>query len=117
MRSPSPRVLINRCNIYRVTGNGRDADGGVTFPYPSTPTYPQEPCTIQGRATEVLDEQRRITQLTVYQIIFGRSLNVGPRDMVIYSDASGVTRTLFVESIEDMAGRGAAWRVYAQERQ
>lgn len=64
----------------------------------------------------MFDEQRRITQLTVFHVIFKQSLKVSPRDMLVFTDASGTQRTVFIESIEDLAGRGAAFGVYAQER-
>jgi hypothetical protein len=115
MRSPSAKVLKNTCNIF-VAAAGRDAEGGVQFPYPPTPAFANVSCSIQPKATEVFDEQKRITQLTVYHIIFGQVYPLNPRDMIQYTDASGVLRTIFVESIEDQAGRGAAFRVYAQER-
>lgn len=88
----------------------------MQFPISTTPTYASEPCSIQPRATEVIDDQRRITQLTVYHVIFGRVLSVGPRDTITYTDASGKLRTIVVLSIEDQAGRGAAFRVLCQER-
>lgn len=116
MRSPSARALKNRCDIF-VAGPGRDAEGGVMFPYPSLPTYPSVPCSIQGKATEVMEAQsNRITQLTVFHVVFGRALKVSPRDKLQFIDANGVQRTVFIESIEDMAGREAAFGVFAQER-
>lgn len=116
MRSPSARVLINRCNIFLAT-EARDADGGVQYPYPASPNFANVPCSIQPKASEEFGEQRRVTMLTVYRIIFGQAYPLNPRDMIQYKDFSGVLRTLFVESIEDQAGRGAAFRVWAQERQ
>lgn len=115
MRSPTERVLSNTCNIF-TAGPGRDADGGVQFPYPSTPTYANEPCSIQGRATEIFDEQRRITQYTDYTVVFGRFLIINPRDMIQYVDAGGNTRSLYVSAEWDMAGRGGAFGVPCTER-
>lgn len=117
MRSPSAKVLVNTCNVFNSTPvTASDADGGPQFPYPSTPTYANVPCTIQGRAMEVVGEQRRITQVTGFVIIFGQYVVVTPRDMITFVDNNGTLRTTFVESIEDMAGRGAAFKVYASER-
>lgn len=109
-------MLKNRCDIF-VAAAGRSPEGGVQFPYPPMATYPNVACSIQPKATEVFDEQRRITQLTVYRIIFGQFYPLNPRDMIQYVDSSGALRTIFIESIEDQAGRGAAYRVWAQERQ
>jgi len=80
------------------------------------PTYANVSCTIQGRATEVVDDQNRITQLTSFVIIFANFVGVMPRDKITFVDNNGNPRTTFVESIEDMAGRGAAFKVYARER-
>jgi len=115
MRSPSAQVLINVCNIYN-SNSTRGPSGGIQFPYPIVPTYPNQACTIQGRAREVVDDQNRITQLTEYIFIFASYLFVVPRDKITFMDSSGTLRTVFVESIEDMAGRGAAFKAYAQER-
>ena len=116
MRKPSSKIVANRCNIF-VAGPGRSAEGGVQFPYPTIPTYANIACSIQPKATEVFDEQRRITQLTIYKVIFTQFYPVSPRDMIQYVDSSsGILRTIFIESIENQAGRNAAFRVYAQER-
>jgi hypothetical protein len=117
MRSPSARVLINRCDIYVSTPTtATDADGAPQFPIGSTPTYPAVPCTIQGRARVDVGEQRRVTQITDYVIIFANYIEVTPRDTLVFNDPLGVRRTCYIESVEDMAGRGAAFKVYAQER-
>lgn len=108
--------MSNRCNIF-IAGPGRDVEGGVQFPYPATPSFADIPCTIQGRASEIIDDQRRITQLTTYRIIFAQQYPVSPRDMIQYTDARGASRTIFIESIEDMAGRRSVFTVYATERQ
>lgn len=116
MRSPSARVLINRCNIF-IAVEARDADGGVQYPYPSTPNYSNVACSIQPKSSEEFGEQRRVTMLTVYRVIFRQFYPVSPRDMIQYKDVSGTIRSIFIESIENQAGRNAAFRVWAQERQ
>jgi hypothetical protein len=108
--------MSQTCNIF-VAPPGRGAGGGVQFNYLPTPTYSNVPCSIQGRGTEVFDEQRRITAFTDYIVILGRSLNVSPRDMIQYTDASGNLRTLYVSAEWDMAGRGSAFGVPCTERQ
>ena len=115
MRSPSAKVLINTCNIYN-SNSTRGPSGGIQFPYPTIPTYANQACTIQGKAREVVDDQNRITQLTEFLIIFPVFVVVDPRDKITFFDANNVLRTVFVESIEDMAGRGAAFKAYCQER-
>ena len=116
MRSPSARVLINRVDVY-VAGPGRDSDGGVQFPYPPAPTMKGVACTVQPGATgEIVDEQQRIAKLTEYKIMFASPINLSPRDKIVWVDAGGVTRTLFVEADRDEAGRGAAFTVHATER-
>ncbi len=116
VRGPSSRVLVNRVDIY-VASPGRDADGGVQFPYPSTPTMRQVACTVQpGMTVEIEGEQQRITKLTEYKIMFASPQNLSPRDKIVWVDASGATRDLFVEADRDEAGRGAAFTVHATER-
>jgi hypothetical protein len=115
MRSPSSRVLINTCQIY-LSNSTRGASGGIQFPFSSLPTYANVPCTIQGRATEVVDDQNRITQLTGFVFIFANFIAINPRDKITFIDANGNLRTTYVESIEDMAGRGAAFKLFAVER-
>ena len=116
MRSPSARVLINRVDIY-IANPGRDPDGGVQFPYPSQPTMKGVACSVQPHTTgELVDEQQRITAWSEYRIMFGSPQNLSPRDKIVWTDASGTTRTLFVEVPRDEAGRGAAFTVFATER-
>jgi len=116
MRGPSAKILNQTCNVF-VSGPGRDAEGGVQFVYPTLPTYPNEPCSIQGRGTEIFDEQRRITAYTDYIAIFRRQLNLSPRDMIQYVDWNGRTRTIFVSAEWNMAGRNSTSGVPCTERQ
>ena len=113
MRTPSARVTINRVDIY-VSSPGRDTDAGVQFTYPDLPTYPQEPCTIQGRSAED-DTSQRISQYTQFRILFSRYLGLSPRDMIRFIDGGSTLRTIFVQSIEDLAGRGSVYGVNAGE--
>jgi hypothetical protein len=116
MRSPSSRVLANRVTIYAGVAS-LDADRAPQYTYPAV-TYASEPCTIQPMGiTEDTDDQQRVTQTTQYKMIFSRQLHFGPRAMVLWTDSTGRTRTLFVETGKfDNAGRGAAFTVTAQER-
>jgi hypothetical protein len=109
-------VLDQTCNIF-VAPPGRAGGGGVQFNYSPVPTYENVPCSIQGRATEVFDEQRRITEYTDYIVIFGQYLALSPRDKIEYVDKGGNLRTIFVSADWDMAGRGAAFGVPCTERQ
>lgn len=116
MRKPSLKVLNQRCNVF-VSLAGRGPGGGVQFPYPATPTFPNVPCSIQGISTEVVDDQRRITMITSYIVIFGRFLGLNPRDMIQYVDRTGMTRTIFVSAEYDGAGRGAYAGIPCTERE
>ena len=116
MRSPSARVLKNRADIY-VSISGRDNDGGVTFPYPVTPTISQEPCSAQAMAFyEDVGQDGRITMVTEWKLIFADSITVSPRDKIVTVDPLGVVRTLYVEAGRDNAGRDSAFTVSAIER-
>lgn len=116
MRSPSAKVLRNRCDIYPSTP-GRDADGGVQFPYAATPQFSQVPCTAQAITfAEVEDQANRITQVTEWKIIFGAFIAVSPRDKLIFADGGDVLHTAFVEASRDEANRGAAFTIRAVER-
>lgn len=118
MRSPSSKVLKNRCNIYTAPQNlMADSAGGMVFTYPSMPTIANEPCSIQaGAIRELIDEQDRITQYLEYKLMFARQLPVTPRDKITYVDPLGITRILFAEVQRDEAGRGAAFVVHATEK-
>jgi hypothetical protein len=116
MRSPSARILNQTCNIFQPP-SGRSAGGGVQFNYPAVPTIRNEPCSIQGRGTEIFDEQRRITEFTDYIVIFRRYIAFSPRDMIQYVDKGGNLRTIFVSADWDMAGRGSVFGVPCTERQ
>ncbi len=116
MRSPSAKVLEDRCNIYLVSGPGRDSDGGVTFPYPSIPTLANVPCTTQPVSTAEVEGQSRITMMTQWRIMFGAFVPVSPKDQITFLDGGGVLRTVIVDAERDEAGRGAAFSIYATER-
>jgi len=96
--------------------NASDVDGAPQFPVGSLPTYANVACTIQGKARIDVGEQRRISQVTEYLIIFPAFIPVSPRDMITFVDGGGLNHTVFIESIEDMAGRNAAFKVWASER-
>lgn len=116
MRSPSAKVLINRCNIFLASGAGRDTDGGVTFPYPSIPTLANVPCTAQPVSTFEVEDQQRITMMTQWRIMFGAFVPVSPKDQITFLDGGGVLRTVIVDAERDEAGRNAAFSIYATER-
>ncbi len=110
-------MLDNRADIYLST-SGRGTDGGVTYPYPSTPTYRQVPCSAQAMGFfEDSGQDGRITQVTEWKLIFAMAINVTPRDKIVTVDPQGVTRTMYVEAARDNAGRNAAFTVRAIERQ
>ncbi len=116
MRSPSAKVLENRCNIYLSTGPGRDSDGGVTFPYPSIPSQANVPCTAQPVSTTEVQDQDRITMMTQWRLMFANFIQVSPKDLITFTDGGGVLRTVIVDAQRDEAGRNAAFSIYATER-
>jgi hypothetical protein len=118
VRSPSAKVLANRCDIYVANSQTRsDAVGGVEFIYPPTPTYSNVPCTAQAMEfEEIVDEQERITQFMHWKFIFGNQQSVNPRDMIIYLDSLGNSHTIYATAQRDEAGRGAAFTIKAVEK-
>ncbi len=115
MRSPSARVLDNRIDIY-VETFGRDVDGGTQYAYPAAPTYSQVPSTVQPSATEIIDDQNRVTRIVTYLIILGVPLALTTRSKILWKDRLGVTHTIIYEADRDNAGRGAAFTFYGVER-
>ena len=115
MRNPTSRVLTNRVDIYQSTV-GRDADGGVQFPYPTTPTFKQVPCTVQPTGADEIEDQGRITKITSYKIMFGQPITLSPRDKIVWVDNLGATHLIFARADRDEAGRGAAFTVFCEER-
>jgi hypothetical protein len=122
MIPPSDLVTSDRIDIYSSSA-GRDVDAGVQFPYGTTPSFGQVPCSAQPKSMEVVDSQMRITQLTTWLFVVngayarGAGLVVSPRDQVIYVDRFGTTHTIFVEASRDNASRGAAYEIFGTERQ
>lgn len=120
MRNPSARVLNNICQIYQSLA-GRDNDGGVQFPYSSTPTYANVPCSTQPiYATEDIGNQR-ITQVTSWKILLnetssGVQVAVSPRDKITFYDPQGTLRTVYVDAPRDLAGRNSVNSITASER-
>lgn len=115
MRSPSARVLIQRVNIFKA-GPGRDTDGGVQYPYPALPTYPNTPCTAQPIHVEETEDQGRITKIVDWKMMFGSYLGLSPRDQLVWLDPTGTSHSAFAKADRDEAGRGGAFTIYAEER-
>ncbi len=115
MRGPSARVLENQIDIYAET-IGRDVDGGVVYSYPSAPTYGGVAASVQPKATEIVDEQDRVTRIVTYLIIIGQPLILSSRSKILWTDSAGVLHTIIYEADRDNAGRGAAFTYYGVER-
>ena len=117
MRNPSSRVLRNRADIY-VSTTTRGADGNPQFTHNQTPTFSAVPCTAQPKSVEVVDDQMRLTVLTSWTIIFGMPILVKPRDRLVIKDIdTGVTHAVYVQAVQNEAGRGMAYLVTATERE
>jgi hypothetical protein len=116
MRSPSPRVLTNRCDIYPCTVV-QDPSGGPQFTYPDGPSQRGVACSAQPvETTEVLAEQDRLIRETKWKVLFAATTRTRNRDKLVITDPAGVQHTAFVHIEQDQAGRGAAYVVYAIER-
>jgi hypothetical protein len=119
MRSPSGKVLANRCDIF-AANRGVDNDGGVKFTYNAGPTYGAMPCSVQYTDKEEVVEMgglQRITTYREYMIILGVFVTVNPRDMILWTDQTGRIVTMFVQAAGDEAGRGSTMTIRAVERQ
>jgi len=118
MRSPSPRVRINRVDIYPGI-KGQDADAGVKYTYAETPAISQVSCSVQFLGIEeiILEwGQDRVSQVNTFQLIFSSPQGLSPRDKIIWGDSSGNARTMFVTGDKsDEAGRGSTFIVKAIE--
>ena len=127
MRKPSSRITRDTIDIYYAGGikyagiaNGPNLvgpDGGYAPSFNTTPNVSDFQCSVQyQKASEATDELSRTTELRTYSIICGTDPEVGPRDLIIYVDNTGVLHNLYVEASNDQAGRGSCWRVTATER-
>ncbi len=113
-RHPSARILRNQVNFFRAVPS-QDPDGAPSYSQVGERSYQ---CSIQPSKTEVVDEQDRITILTVYELIFAENPNLNPRDKLVWNDIdNGITHTAFCNDTNNEAGRGMAWYVTAVERQ
>lgn len=115
MRSPSSRVLANVADIYPATV-GQDSEGGATWSYPAVPTQRQQPCSAQPVAVRETLENERITLERDWEITFGETTSVSPRDKLVVTDRLGVQHVIFAHAEQDQAGRGAAFVVFGVEK-
>jgi len=121
MRGPSARVLANypgaNVCIYSAI-EGIDADRAPQYTYSSTPTYANEPCSIQHRGSaEDPNSQQRVTQVNIWWFMFTRPLNIKPRDKITWNDEAGKPRTAYAqEDRKSEAGRGGQFVTHAIER-
>jgi len=126
MSPPSPSMFPCICNIYALpawTANtsqpqqNTDAEGGFVPSYPTAPTQANVPCSIQYQdATEETNRLGRVTQARLYHFFFANDPTVNPRDMIQWSDSSGVLRIAYVRASKDMGFFGVVFRVEAIER-
>ena len=116
MRSPSARVLRNRCDVYANTA-GQDAVRAPAFNYPDIPTIPGAACSVQYVATDV-DENMfaKLTTVNHYDVMFASNPRLKPRDKVVWTDPSP-NRVLYVQSCPPSeAGRDGAFVVRCVEQ-
>lgn len=116
--APTAAVLANRVTLYRYAPQ-QDADGGVDSgtAYSAAPIAANVPCSVQAQSVAQDDGQGRVSLLTYWEVVFATAYALGLRDKVVWTDASGATRTLFVVGTVDMAGRGGAFGVTCVEKQ
>ena len=117
MRQPSPRCLINQVDLYHFTGT-KDAAGGVTGTPYTTPFATGVACSVQPAAPERGFDMAtgRLTQNNMYNVMFLQDYSLRLDDKIVWVDAAGATRNLFVYGNADQAGRGAAFVVQCEER-
>jgi hypothetical protein len=111
-RSPSQRILRNRCSVYQSL-SGPDGEGGPQFPVgPVLATNVQ--CSVQYTGTEEIVEDMpgglaRVSVRNVYKIMFGSYQNYPPRTQIVQTDIYP-NRTLLVQAAPPSeAGRDQAY--------
>lgn len=115
MRSPSPRVLRNRVNIF-VGAWSQDAQFAPQKPFSGIPTEANVPCSVQcvESRIEVIDD--RLTTVNVYRLIFGARTPLTPRDLIQWTENSTV-HSMFADGIKPSeAGRGGTYVINAIEK-
>lgn len=117
MRKPSARVLANRVDLYRAVAG--ISGTGYKPTYSAYPDVVSIPCSVQPVALTAGEEggPRRVNVISAYRLIFDRDWDMDVRDKLAWTDSLGVTRTLFVETTKDNAGRNAAFSIVAVEIQ
>lgn len=117
MRSPSARVLANYVSLYRFTPPV-DADGAVQGDDAAYTTVIANAvkCSVQPQSPDRMTDQERMSAKSVWLIIFASDPGVRLNDRVTWVDTAGTTRKLIVTLARDLAGRGGAWEVRAEER-
>lgn len=116
MRSPSARCLINRVDLFRVVYT-QDEDAGAVASYP-TALATSVPCSVQPAAPErFLDERTgRLTQKTMYDVMFATNYSLRVDDKVVWVDTAGVSHNLYAHGNADQAGRGGTFVASCEER-
>lgn len=119
MRRPSNRVLVNRCNLYRLDPQ-QDADAGlVPGSSYATAIATNVACSAQNTTTtRDAGEQGRASTLNEWLVFFSNDygLKVNDRIDLLAADGAAVAATLYVDGQTDAGGRGAVWEVSAVQR-
>lgn len=116
MRSPSPRCLPNRVDLYRFTGT-KDAAGGITGDSHPIAFATNVACSVQPAAPErFVDNTDRLVQKTMYNVMFLQDYSLRLDDKIVWVDTAGAIRNLFVYGNADQAGRGSAFVAQCEER-
>ena len=108
-------MLANRCDIYPAT-LGQDIEGGATFTYPGVPLMAGVACSAQPVQVQETLENDRMTREVTWEIMFGSPTGLSNRDKLVITTPAGGRHTAFVHAMQDQAGRGAAYIVYATEK-
>ena len=109
-------IMTDTVDVYSGT-TGRDSAGGPDISYALSPTIAGIRCSVQfDSIEEIIDEQNRVTQRNLYNVLFQENPGVKARDMFIWVDSGGVVHRLFARSSVELTGEGETWEVPVVER-
>ena len=111
--SPTSNALRNLINIWRLLPT-QDGDGAVEGDQ-WTQIFANVPCSAQVYTVDREDRHGGIRQITEYRFMIGVNPGVLVGDRIDWSDDLGILRKLSVIGQQNLAGRGCAWYLYAEE--
>lgn len=111
--TPSANALQSTVDLYRATVS--QLGGGQNVSYPSTADVPAVACAVQAKSVAQDNGEGRINVLTWFDVYFRADYGVAIKDKLVWVDATGADRQLFVVGTIDQAGLGRAFGVRCEE--